>query len=237
MKKILVAVMLAALITALIVMPAAAEGDVTDVVTEPVTDVTTEAVTDDENITEETTEAISDTVTEETTTEGVDGAIVPQDYLTRMIEGAKNWVMENPDIIGTMAAAAGVLVSSILTAASSKKSRKRLELKSSEMESKAILLNNNAVELVETAKTTVETGRVTVAEAVMRMISGVTEVGRNIAAELKANRMETRANSVLMVEMLKDARLPEKRKDEIIALYNKERSGGEVEADDAADEA
>jgi hypothetical protein len=236
MKKILVAVMLAALITALIVMPAAAEGDVTDVVTEPVTEVTTEAVTDDESITEEITEAISDTVTEETT-EGVDGAIVPQDYLTRMIEGAKNWVMENPDIIGTMAAAAGVLVSSILTAASSKKSRKRLELKSSEMESKAILLNNNAVELVETAKTTVETGRVTVAEAVMRMISGVTEVGRNIAAELKANRMETRANSVLMVEMLKDARLPEKRKDEIIALYNKERSGGEVEADDAADEA
>ena len=90
---------------------------------------------------------------------------------------------------------------------------------------------------METAKTTVETGRVTVADAVMRMISGVTEVGRNIAAELKANRMETRANSVLMVELLKNARLPEKRKDEIIALYNKERSGGEVEADDAADEA
>ena len=218
MKKILVAVMLAALIAALIVMPVAAEDDVTEAVTEY------------------TTEAATEEVTEEVT-EDVDGAIVKQDYLTGMIEAVKDWVMENPDIIGTMTAAAGVLASSILTAASSKKSRKRLELKSSEMESKAILLNNNAVELVETAKTTVETGRVTVADAVMRMISGVTEVGRNIAAELKANRMETRANSVLMVEMLKDARLPEKRKDEIIALYNKERSGGEVEADDAADEA
>ena len=222
MKKILVAVMLAALIAALIVMPVAAEGDVTEAATEYTTEAATEEVTED--------------VTEEVT-EDVDGAIVKQDYLIGMIEAVKDWVMENPDIIGTMTAAAGVLASSILTAASSKKSRKRLELKSSEMESKAILLNNNAVELVETAKTTVETGRVTVADAVMRMISGVTEVGRNIAAELKANRMETRANSVLMVEMLKDARLPEKRKDEIIALYNKERSGGEVEADDAADEA
>ena len=219
MKKILVAVMLAALITALIVMPVAAEGDITEAVTEA-------AIT--EAATEYTTEAA---------TEPVDGAIVQKDYLTGMIEAVKDWVMENPDISGTMTDAAGVLASSILTAASSKKSRKRLELKSSEMESKAILLNNNAVELVETAKTTVETGRVTVADAVMRMITGVTEVGRNIAAELKANRMETRANSVLMVEMLKDARLPEKRKDEIIALYNKERSGGEVEADDAADEA
>ena len=218
MKKILVAVMLAALIAALIVMPVAAEGDVTEAATEY------------------TTEAATEEVTEEVT-EDVDGAIVKQDYLTGMIEAVKDWVMENPDIIGTMTAAAGVLASSILTAASSKKSRKRLELKSSEMESKAILLNNNAVELVETAKTTVETGRVTVADAVMRMISGVTEVGRNIAAELKANRMETRANSVLMVELLKNARLPEKRKDEIIALYNKERSGEEVEADDEADEA
>lgn len=222
MKKILVAVMLAALIAALIVMPVAAEGDITEAVTEYTTEAATEEVTED--------------VTEEVT-EDVDGAIVKQDYLTGMIEAVKDWVMDNPDIIGTMTAAAGVLASSILTAASSKKSRKRLELKSSEMESKAILLNNNAVELVETAKTTVETGRVTVADAVMRMISGVTEVGRNIAAELKANRMETRANSVLMVEMLKDARLPEKRKDEIIAMYNKERSGEEVEADDAADEA
>lgn len=210
MKKILVAVMLAALIAALIVMPVAAEGDVTEAATE----YTTEAAT-----------------------EPVDGAIVQKDYLTGMIETFKDWVMENPDIIGAMTAAAGVLASSILTAASSKKSRKRLELKSSEMESKAILLNNNAVELVETAKTTAETGRVTVAEAVMKVLGGVKEVGQTIAAELKANRMETRANSVLMVEMLKDARLPEKRKDEIIALYNKERSGGEVEADDAADEA
>ena len=226
MKKILVAVMLAALIVALIVMPVAAEGDVTEAATE----YTTEAAT--EEVTEEVTEDVTEEVTED-----VDGAIVKQDYLIGMIEAFKDWVMENPDIIGTMTAAAGVLASSILTAASSKKSRKRLELKSSEMESKAILLNNNAVELVETAKTTVETGRVTVAEAVMRMISGVTEVGRNIAAELKANRMETRANSVLMLELLKNARLPEKRKDEIIAMYNKERSGEEVEADDEADEA
>ena len=59
----------------------------------------------------------------------------------------------------------------------------------------------------------------------------------DLAAELKANRMETRANSVLMLELLKNARLPEKRKDEIIAMYNKERNGEEVEADDAADEA
>lgn len=214
MKKILVAVMLAALITALIVMPAAAEGDITEAATEYTTEAATEEVTED-----------------------VDGAIVQKDYLTGMIEAFKDWVMENPDIIGTMTAAAGLLAASIVENASSKKSRRSMQKEAKEMERKAILLNNNAVELVETAKTTVETGRVTVAEAVMKMVSGVTEVGRNIAAELKANRMETRANSVLMVEMLKDARLPGKRKDEIISMYNKERSGEEVEADDAADEA
>lgn len=226
MKKILVAVMLAALITALIVMPVAAEGDITEAVTE----YTTEAAT--EEVTEEVTEDVTEEVTED-----VDGAIVKQDYLIGMIEAVKDWVMENPDIIGTMTAAAGVLVAAIVESASSNRSRRRMERKSDEMESKAILLNNNAVELVETAKTTVETGRLTVAEAVMKMITSVTEVGRNIAAELKANRMETRANSVLMLELLKNARLPEKRKDEIIAMYNKERSGEEVEADDAADEA
>lgn len=222
MKKILVAVMLAALIAALIVMPVAAEGDITEAVTEAATEYTTEAAT--EEVTEEVTE-------------DVDGAIVKQDYLTGMIEAFKDWVMDNPDIIGTMTAAAGVLVAAIVESASSNRSRRRMERKSDEMESKAILLNNNAVELVETAKTTVETGRLTVAEAVMKVLGGVKEVGQTIAAELKANRMETRANSVLMVELLKNARLPEKRKDEIIAMYNKERSGEEVEADDAADEA
>lgn len=222
MKKILVAVMLAALIAALIVMPVAAEGDITEAATEYTTEAATEEVTED--------------VTEEVT-EDVDGAIVKQDYLTGMIEAFKDWVMDNPDIIGTMTAAAGVLVAAIVESASSNRSRRRMERKSDEMESKAILLNNNAVELVETAKTTVETGRLTVAEAVMKVLGGVKEVGQTIAAELKANRMETRANSVLMVELLKNARLPEKRKDEIIALYNKERSGEEVEADDAADEA
>lgn len=218
MKKIFVAVMLAALIAALIVMPVAAEDDVTEAATEY------------------TTEAATEEVTEEVT-EDVDGAIVQKDYLTGMIEAFKDWVMENPDIIGTMTAAAGVLVAAIVESASSNRSRRRMERKSDEMESKAILLNNNAVELVETAKTTVETGRLTVAEAVMKVLGGVKEVGQNIAAELKANRMETRANSVLMLELLKNARLPEKRKDEIIAMYNKERNGEEVEADDAADEA
>jgi hypothetical protein len=218
MKKIFVAVMLAALIAALIVMPAAAEDDVTEAATEEVT----------EEVTEDVTEEV---------TEDVDGAIVKQDYLTGMIEAFKDWVMDNPDIIGTMTAAAGVLVAAIVESASANRSRRRMERKSDEMESKAILLNNNAVELVETAKTTVETGRLTVAEAVMKVLGGVKEVGQTIAAELKANRMETRANSVLMVELLKNARLPEKRKDEIIAMYNKERSGEEVEADDAADEA
>lgn len=222
MKKILVAVILAALIAALIVMPVAAEGDITEAATEYAT--------------EEVTEAATEEVTEEVT-EDVDGAIVKQDYLTGMIEAFKDWVMDNPDIIGTMTAAAGVLVAAIVESASSNRSRRRMERKSDEMESKAILLNNNAVELVETAKTTVETGRLTVAEAVMKVLGGVKEVGQTIAAELKANRMETRANSVLMLELLKNARLPEKRKDEIIAMYNKERSGEEVEADDAADEA
>lgn len=217
MKKILLAVLLTALIATLTVFP----GFAAEIVTDEVTHFETEATT------EETTEKA---------TEEADGAIVQEDYLTRMMESGKTWLMNNPDLVGSATAAAGVLASAIATAASSKKSRKRLEAKSDEMETKAILLNNNAVEMVETAKVTVAEGKNSMAKAVLDMIAGVKEAGESIAAELRANRMETRANSLLMAELIKDARLPEKRKDEILAMYKRER-GEEAEADDADHEA
>lgn len=249
MKKFFVAVLLTAVTLTLTVFPGFAAEDVTEATTEAVaeevTETATEAVTEEatEAVTEEATEEVTEEATEdltekteEETTKGVDGAIVADDYLTRAVETVKNWIADNPDLIGVMTTGAGVLAAAIVEAKSSKKSRKRLEQKSSEMQEKAILLNNNAVDLVETAKTTVETGRVTVAEAVMKLIDSVRAVGQSIASELRANRRETRANSVLMVEMLKDARLPEKRKDEIIALYERERDGEEVEANDVVED-
>lgn len=218
MKKILVAVILAALIAALIVMPVAAEGDITEAATEYTTEAATEEVTEEE-------------------TNRVDGAILQEDYLYRMMAGAKTWLFENPETVGSVICSGIMLVAAFVMSGTTKKERKEGKKREEGYAERSTVMNNNAVEMVETAKNIVTEGKTGIVGAVTDVLAGFRELANNIVTELRANRMETRANSVLMVELLKNARLPEKRKDEIIALYNKERSGEEVEADDAADEA
>lgn len=209
MKKFLLAAMIAALIVTMTATPAFAEEVDTEI---PETEAATEEVVE----TEAETEAVVEEVTEEATeeeTEAVDGAIVEQDYLSRMMEKIKEWFAEHPELVGSFTASGGLISAALAEVIYMRKSRKRIELKADDMREKAILLNNNAVELVETAKETVNGGKEEMNRSRQEMVK-----------EIEILRMEVRAMSVLLAEMIKDARLPERRKEEIIGLYNSERS-------------
>ena len=209
MKKFLLAAMIAALIVTMTATPAFAEEVDTEI---PETEAATEEVVE----TEAETEAVVEEVTEEATeeeTEAVDGAIVEQDYLSRMMEKIKEWFAEHPELVGSFTASGGLISAALAEVIYMRKSRKRIELKADDMREKAILLNNNAVELVETAKETVNGGK-----------EEMNRSRQEMAKEIEILRMEVRAMSVLLAEMIKDARLPERRKEEIIGLYNSERS-------------
>ena len=255
MKKLILAALMAALIMTAAVAPAFAE-DITETlpeaeITEPVTEAETEAITETEPATEPETETDAETeaetepetepVTEPETeteeeTEAVDGALVEKDYLTRMMEGLSKWLADNPELVGTITTGAGVLAAAFLEVLSSKKARKRIETKSEDMTSKAILLNNNAVEMVEEAKKSVSACQEGMEKVARNVSDNMTRITEDVLAELHANRMETRANSVILAELIKDARLPTKRKEEILELYNKELAG-EVSEDEKHDEA
>lgn len=222
MRKFLLAALMTALIVALTVCPAfAAE---------------VEGVTAEETA-EENAEETAEETTEEATEEqsSVDGAIVQDDYVTRMIEGGKDWVMDNPETIGSAACSGIMLAAAAWLSKVSKKERKAGEKREKEFSEKASVLNNNAVEIAETAKAIAEEGKAGIIGATANVLSGFKDLAQEIVTELRANRMETRANSLLLAEMIKDARLPEKRKDEILSVYRNAR-GEEAEADVDADE-
>ena len=233
MKKLILAALMAALIMTAAVAPAFAE-DITEMLPEAeITEAVTEAVTEAETeaITEEETEPVT-----EAETEAVDGALVEKDYLTRMMEGLRKWLADNPELVGTITTGAGVLAAAFLEVLSSKKARKRIETKSEDMTSKAILLNNNAVDMVEEAKKGVSACQEGMEKVARNVSDNMTRITEDVLAELRTNRMETRANSVILAELIKDARLPVERKEEILALYNKELAG-EVSEDEEHDEA
>jgi hypothetical protein len=207
MKKFLLAALTVAFIITGTATPAYAEEvdteipETVEVATEEATAIETEAAT--EEVTEEAAQE----------TEAVDGAIIEQDYLSRMMEKIKDWFAEHPELVGSFTASGGLISAALAEVIYMRKSRKRIELKADDMREKAILLNNNAVELVETAKETVNGGKEEMNRSRQEMVK-----------EIEILRMEVRAMSVLLVEMIKDARLPDRRKEEIIGVYNSERS-------------
>lgn len=213
MKKLILAALMAAFIITMTATPAYAE-EVDTEITE-----TVEAATEEATATE--TEAATEEVTEEAAeeeTKAVDGAIIEQDYLSRMMEKIKEWFAEHPELVGSFTASGGLISAALAEVIYMRKSRKRIELKADDMREKAILLNNNAVELVETAKETVNGGKEEMNRSRQEMVK-----------EIKILRMEVRAMSVLLAELIKDARLSEQRKEEIIGLYNSERSEEMIE--------
>ena len=225
MKKFLLAALTVAFIITMTATPAYAEEVDTEIpeTEEATEDAATEevAATETEEATEEVTEETVEEVTEEAAeeeTEAVDGAIVEQDYLSRMMEKIKDWFAEHPELVGSFTASGGLISAALAEVIYMRKSRKRIELKADDMGRNAVILNNNAVELVETAKETVKSGK-----------EEMNRSRQEMAKEIEILRMEVRAMSVLLAEMIKDARLPERRKEEIIGLYNSERSEEMIE--------
>lgn len=254
MKKIFFAALIAALVVTMYVTPAFAMEVETETETETVVETETEAATETEVETELETETATETEMEtevetetetETVaeTEAVDGAIVENDYLAKMLEGANQWLKDNPTMVGSTACSGLTMAAAIIMAKVSKKEReagKEREKKQSQMTS---TLNNNAVEIMETTKSFMKEGKDTISQSVDTMMGGFKGIGDEIVEELRANRRETRANrretranSILLAELLKDARLPAKRKEEILTMYYKEL-GEEADVDDEIDEA
>ena len=244
MKKFFAAVLMAALIITITCVPICAEDvestigteaeEMTEVLTEEITEEVAEEITEADEHTEEVTEA-DEEESEETETDKVDGAIVKQDYLSRMIEKIRGWIDANPETVGNLTAGGGVVLAAFIETRFSKKSRKKMEKATGEMNERTVILNNNAVELAETTKSAVNETKTTIVKALGEAVIEIKKLGETIVEELRANRRETRANSYLMAEMIKDARLAVKRKEEVIGEYEKIREG--EASDDSNNEA
>ena len=226
MKKFFAAVLMAALIITITCIPGYAEDVESTIGTEAeeMTEVLTEEITEADEHTEEVTEA-DEEESDETETDKVDGAIVKQDYLSRMMEKIRGWIDANPETVGNLTAGGGVVLAAFVETRFSKKSRKKMEKATGEMNERTVTLNNNAVELAETTKSAVNETKTTIVKALGDAVIEIKKLGETIIEELRANRRETRANSYLLAEMIKDARLAVKRKEEVIGEYEKIREG------------
>ena len=244
MKKLILAAITAALVIALYVTPAYAMEAETEPVVETEVEADTYAETETETAAETETETVVETETEDSTdteTEAVDGAIVQDDYLSQMLEGANQWLKDNPTMVGSTACSGLTMAAAIIMAKVSKKEREAGKEREKQQKQMTSTLNNNAVEIMETTKSFMKEGKDTISQSVDTMMGGFKGIGDEIAEELRANRRETRANrretranSILLAELLKDARLPAKRKEEILTMYNKEL-GEEADVDDEID--
>lgn len=111
-------------------------------------------------------------------------------------------------------------------AASNRKSRKANDKSKRGLEASAATINNNAAELATTVKNKVMelvgTVQVEIGHAVKAVFAKIDEVVaaiREQTAEIKALRLETKGNSFLIRELVKDASLSTMRKDEIESGY------------------
>lgn len=215
MKKIFFAVMIAALVIALYVTTAYAM----EAETEPVVETEAEADTYDET---------------ETETETVDGAIVEDDYLSQMLEGANQWLKENPTMVGSTACSGLTMAAAVIIARVTKKERENGKEREERSNRVTATLNNNAVEIMETTKGFMKEGKDTINQSVETMMGGFKGIGDEIVEELRANRRETRANSFLIAKLLEKARLPAVEKEEILSKY-KSMLGEEADVDDEID--
>ena len=111
-------------------------------------------------------------------------------------------------------------------AASNRKSRRANDKQKKGLEASAATINNNATELATTVKNKVVEllGAVKVelgnaVKAIGAKIDELMDTVRENTAETRALKQETKANSYLLREMLKESRMTQMRKDEIESGY------------------
>lgn len=167
--------------------------------------------------------------------------------LSGAVESVLHWCADNPETVmaTVITGVAGGI--NLAGGVSNRKTRRRVGREAVNLQDKATAIHNNAVKLAGdvTKKITDMIASVSriVGDAVKTVCAKLDEVVaaiREQTAEIKSLRRETKGNSFLMREMLKDAQLSTMRKDEIERGY-KDIMGiddpEEVEPNDECDEA
>ena len=172
--------------------------------------------------------------------------------ITGALESAMAWMADNPEsvIAAVITGIAGGV--NLAGGVSNRKTRRSISRESAALQANSGQINNNAVELAGKVKTDVTNMVSTVGKLVGEAVKALgTEMGKIANAieqnteEVKALKRETAANSFLLSEMIKDARMTAIRKDEILKGYedikncpeaNEDTEGGDVvnEGDDQA---
>ena len=172
--------------------------------------------------------------------------------ITGALEGAMAWMADNPEsvIAAVVTGIAGGV--NLAGGVSNRKTRRSISRESAALMANSGKINNNAVELAGKVKTDVTNMVSTVGSLVGEAVKALgTEMGKISAAiernteEVRTLKQETAANSFLLSEMIKDARMTTLRKDEILKGYedikncpeaNEDIEGGDVvdEGDDQA---
>lgn len=172
--------------------------------------------------------------------------------ITGALESAMAWMAENPEsvVAAVITGIAGGV--NLAGGVSNRKTRRSISRESEALRVNSGQINNNAVELAGKVKTDVTNMVSTVGKLVGEAVKALgTEMGKIANAieqnteEVKALKRETAANSFLLSEMIKDARMTTIRKDEILKGYedikncpeaNEDTEGGDGihEGDDQA---
>lgn len=162
--------------------------------------------------------------------------------ITGALEGAMAWMADNPEsvIAAVITGIAGGV--NLAGGVSNRKTRRSISRESEALRANSGQINNNAVELAGKVKTDVTNMVSTVGKLVGEAVKALgTEMGKIANAieqnteEVKALKRETAANSFLLSEMIKDARMTTIRKDEILKGYEDIKGGDVVnEGDDQA---
>lgn len=172
--------------------------------------------------------------------------------ITGALESAMAWMAENPEsvVAAVITGIAGGV--NLAGGVSNRKTRRSISRESEALRANSGQINNNAVELAGKVKTDVTNMVSTVGKLVGEAVKALgTEMGKIANAieqnteEVRALKRETAANSFLLSEMIKDARMTAIRKDEILKGYedikncpeaNEDTEGGDGihEGDDQA---
>lgn len=146
--------------------------------------------------------------------------------ITGALESAMAWMAENPEsvVAAVITGIAGGV--NLAGGVSNRKTRRSISRESEALRANSGQINNNAVELAGKVKTDVTNMVSTVGKLVGEAVKALgTEMGKIANAieqnteEVKALKRETAANSFLLSEMIKDARMTTIRKDEILKGY------------------
>ena len=158
--------------------------------------------------------------------------------ITGALESTMAWMADNPEsvIAAVITGIAGGV--NLAGGVSNRKTRRSLSKESAALQANSGRINNNAVELAGKVANSVTEMVNSVGRIVGEAVKAIgTEMGKIVNAiernteEVRALKRETAANSYLLGEMIKDARMTTMRKDEILKGYEDIKNSPEANED------